>query len=243
MDESKVVEGVALIAHDQAAAIPPEGTTSLGLGAHSSAAMRRDHFHAKARQRQIERISVIGAIPDQAAREVRDKARIKGWGDQGDFVLCRRGGADGERKSSAVCHCHALRTFAPLGFSNATAPSFATMNAPSMKHSERSSPPRSLSSWPSASRTRSSVRSRTQRWKRRWQVWYGGYRSGKSAYCAPVLRIHRMPFITSRLLRQGRPRPSARRGNSPIKGPTTAHCSSVRCIAMSSCGTQRITGL
>lgn len=87
------------------------------------------------------------------------------------------------------------------------------MNVPSMKHSDKSSLPRVFKSRASASSTRSSVPSRAQRWKRRWQVghvWYGGYRSDRSAHCAPVRRIHRMPSSTARLLRQGRSRPSAR---------------------------------
>ena len=41
-----------------------------------------------------------------------------------------------------------------------------------------------------------------------------------------------MPLSTSRLSRQGRPRPSARRGISPISGSNTAHCSSVRSMAL-----------
>jgi hypothetical protein len=43
-----------------------------------------------------------------------------------------------------------------------------------------------------------------------------------------------MPFKTSRLLRHGRPRPSARLGISPTNGPNTAHCSSVSSIVPAS---------
>ena len=43
-----------------------------------------------------------------------------------------------------------------------------------------------------------------------------------------------MPFNTSRLLRHGRPRPSTRRGISPINGSKTAHCSSVKSIPTAS---------
>jgi hypothetical protein len=39
-----------------------------------------------------------------------------------------------------------------------------------------------------------------------------------------------MPFKTSRLLRQGRPRSPARRGMSPMSGSNTVHCSSIRSI-------------
>ena len=61
-----------------------------------------------------------------------------------DLVRRSRGGTSGERKTKTVCHCHELRTFAPLGRSHTSAPFFATMNVPSMKHSERSSLPRSF---------------------------------------------------------------------------------------------------
>ena len=133
----------------------------------------------------------------------------------------------GERKTSAVCNCHELRTLAPLGLSH-SAPSFlAITNIPSMKHSVRSSSPRVWRSSASASNKLHKTPSRTHCWNRRWQIWYGGNRSGKSSHRAPLLRTQRMPFITSRLSFQGLPRPSSRRGGSGIIGAMIAHCSSV----------------
>jgi hypothetical protein len=46
-----------------------------------------------------------------------------------------------------------------------------TTQVPSMKHSERSKPPRASRSSARASSTRESTPCLTQRWKRRWQVW------------------------------------------------------------------------
>ena len=46
-----------------------------------------------------------------------------------------------------------------------------TTKVPSMKHSERSKPPRASRSSARASSTRESTPCLTQRWKRRWQVW------------------------------------------------------------------------
>jgi hypothetical protein len=66
---------------------------------------------------------------------------------------------------------------------------------------------------------------RTHCWKRRWQVWYGGYFSGISRHCAPVPRIQRTPFSTARVSCHGRLRLSARRDGRST-GSTTAHCSS-----------------
>jgi hypothetical protein len=99
---------------------------------------------------------------------------------------------------------------------------------PSMKHSDKSMSPRSSKSRAKAWSTRSSTPERTHAWKRRWQVWYGGYRLGRSIQGAPVLSTHKMPSNTSRLLRQGLPLPSSRRGGSGMSGSRTAHCSSVR---------------
>ncbi len=104
------------------------------------------------------------------------------------------GGTCGERKTRTVCHCHEHQTFAPSGAVPRTRPFFASALVPSMKHSDRSSFPRSFRSRANASRMRSYVPSRTQRWNRRWHVWYGGYRSGTSAHWAPVRQIHGIPL-------------------------------------------------
>lgn len=54
------------------------------------------------------------------------------WFDKGDFMWASRSRVDGDRKTSAVCHCHELRTLAPLGFSNTGAPVFATTKVASI---------------------------------------------------------------------------------------------------------------
>jgi len=56
----------------------------------------------------------------------------------------------------------------------------------------------------------SSFLSLTHCWKRRWQVWDGGYFLGSSRHCAPVPKTHKIPLSTARVSCQGRPRPSAR---------------------------------
>ena len=259
MDETQVVERLALVTDDEAAEVPepsekpfdlpavsiaPERTSILRLGAHSSPAVWRDHLDAKRGQCHVEAVRVVGPISDEPLGHLVYEAGVEGRSDEGNLVRRSRGGTSGERKTSTVCHCHELRTFAPLGRSHACAPFFATTKVPSIKHSLRSNLPRSLRSCARASKTRSYVPSRTQRWNRRWHVWYGGYRSGRSAHWAPVRRIHKMPFNTSRLLRQGRPRPSARLGSAPISGSSTLHCSFVTSmVAVSSYGRQPTTHL
>jgi hypothetical protein len=101
---------------------------------------------------------------------------------------------------------------------------------PSMKHSVKSSLPRSLTSRTSARSTFSNTPARTHSWKRRWHVWYGGYRSGRSRQEAPVRIIHKIPFRISRSSTLGLPRPSARTLGLGSSAFTIAHCSSLRSI-------------
>ena len=189
MHETQVVERIshmALIADHEAAEvtepgeealnlpaapIPTERTPILRLGAHTSPAVWRDHLDTQCGQSRVKPVRVIGPIPDQSSREVVDKAGVAGRRDEGNLVRRSRCGTDGERKTKTVCHCQEFRPFAPLGLSHTFAPFLATTKVPSMKHSDRSIPPRAFRSVASASRTRSKAPSRTQRWKRRWQVW------------------------------------------------------------------------
>lgn len=189
--------------------------------------MRRDHLNSDCRQLLIKRVGIISFVTNHFLRLLLNQSVINGCADEFDLMgrsTCR---VNGDRKTSAVCHCHEFRTFAPLGLADSSAPFLADTNIPSIKHSERSNLPRDCKSSAKASKSLRKVPFLTQSWKRRWQVWYGGNRSGKSAHGAPVRKIQRMPLIISRLSRHGRPRPSLRRGISPSNGSMIAHCSSL----------------
>lgn len=244
MDETEEVVGVALVAHDQAtivaqpgeeslylpsALVPPQGSAVLSLL--PASAMWGYHLDALLSQLTVEPVRVVSLVSNQMLRKLLYELTGQRVSNKGDFVRASTRCASGERKTRTVCHCHDFRTFAPLGLANTRPPFFATTKVPSMKHSLTSSPPLSLRSLAKASSTPRMVPSRTQAWKRRWQVWYGGYLSGRSCQGAPVRRIHNTPLSTSRLSLQGLPRPSALLGSSPISGFTTAHCSSVKSIA------------
>src|SRR6185437_4847533 len=84
-------------------------------------------------------------------------------------------------------------------------------NVASMKLSARSRSPRSRIRFAKRRNTFCSRPSRTHCWKRRWQVWYGGYRSGISLQRDPLPNTHNTPLSTPRVSCQGRPRPSSRR--------------------------------
>lgn len=187
-------------------------------------AVRRNELYALRSELSIEAIAVISSVPDELVRRVVGKSLIESALDKGDFMRVSRRRVRGERNTSAVCHCHELRTLAPLGFAHCSAPFFATTNVASIKHSLKSSLPRLRKSSASASSTPRSTPDRTHCWRRRWQVWYGGKRSGKSCHRAPDRKIHKMPFNTSRSSRLGLPLPSDRLGGSGMSRSMIAHC-------------------
>src|SRR5512138_2486705 len=192
--------------------------------------VRGNELNASFVQSFIQRVAVIGSVTDQPAGFLFRKPLFQGVFHQGHFMRRSTANGYGERKTSAICHCHELCTFAPLGFSHPSAPFLAITKLPSIKHSVRSKPPRSFTSLTRARRTFSKTPFSTHSWNRRWQVWYGGYRLGISCQGAPVRKTHKMPFRIARSFTLGRPLPSARRLILGSNGSTLAHCSSLRSI-------------
>jgi hypothetical protein len=189
--------------------------------------VRGNHLDALLSQLRVQWVRVISLIAYESCRPFGNKTLKESFSDKGDFMRRSRFRVDREWKTSSVCHCHELRAFTALGLTNSPPPFFATMNVPSMKHSDKSISPRSRRSSAKASSTLRNVPSRDHCWNLLWQVWYGGNLSGKSCQRAPLLRIQSTPFITSRVSFHGRPLLSSRRGGSGISGPIIAHCSSV----------------
>ena len=188
--------------------------------------VRRNLLDVQFLQLFVERIRIICFVADDSSRSLISKSFRNSSFDQFDFVWRSTRRVNGERKTKAVCHCHEFRAFAPLGLSDCEPPFLAETKVPSIKVSDKSNLPRSSKSWAKVSNTLRSLPSLTHAWKRRWQVWYGGKRSGKSAQRAPDRRIHNTPFKTSRAGRGGLPRvwiSSFFLNNGAIK----FHCSSV----------------
>src|SRR5262245_8298117 len=211
-----------------AALISPENPLVLSLGFAAVGTMGRNQRNALRREALIERITVVGTIPNKSLGSSQRDALSEGSFDKGDLMWRSRSRVHGEWKTRSVCNNHELRTLAPLGLSHSEAPFFATSKVPSIKHSERSIFPRSSKSRASASRIACNTPWRIQLLKRRKQVEPEGKRSGRSVHAAPVRNTHRMPFMTARsLCTTGRPRPSARGSDFGINGSRIAHCSSV----------------
>lgn len=103
------------------AAIPPERPAILSAP-FTPAVVWRIHLHARFRQLVIEPVRVVGVVSNQA---------LQGFGhddlgqrplNQRHFVRRSAFRANGERKTSAVRHCHDLGPLATHGFPNARAP-------------------------------------------------------------------------------------------------------------------------
>ena len=209
-----------------ATAIAPQGPTILGF--EPLFPVRGYHFDAPIFcQFGVQLVTIIGFVAYQATRQFVGEARFKRCLDESHFMRRRACHVNGERKTSSVCHCHDLGALAALCFTNGTAPFFAGANVPSMKASRKSSLPRSRRSSANARSMASKTPSLRQRWNHLWQVWYGGYRSGRSFQCAPVLRIHKIPFKTARGSLTGLPWPIGPFCGSGNRGAKRSHCSFV----------------
>jgi len=210
--------------------VTPEFSSVLAVRSRAITTMRCDQLNSVLLGKKIvQRVAIIALIGNQSFRLLGHEAVLDRSLDQ--LLLMRRSARnpEGDRKTRAVCDCHELGPFADERSTNAIAPFFAPMKEASINVSSRPSCPRANKSSANAQRMPSSTPARCQRWKRRWQVWYGPYRAGRSCHGAPVRNTHNMPFRTCRASRQGLPRLSARRccPNS-TKGRIRSHCTSVR---------------
>jgi hypothetical protein len=178
----------------------------------------------------IQFIAVIGLIPNKPVRGICRKAAVNCRLHQRYFMGRSALNVSGDRKTSSVCDGHDLGALAALCLADSRTPFFAGTKVPSMKASRISIPPRSDRSSASSWTMRLKMPERAHCWNRLWQVWYGGYRGGKSFQGAPVRKIHNTPFRTSRGSRSFRPRGSLLGLSERIMGSIRIHCSLVSSI-------------
>jgi len=193
--------------------------------------MRGNHFNATIIQKPlIKSIAVIGLVANNAIRSILRKAAVDGGLNQRYLMGRSALNVSGDRKTSSVCDGHDLGAFAALCLADSKTPFFAGTKVPSMKASRISIPPRSDRSSASSWTMRLKTPDLAHCWKRRWQVWYGGYRGGKSFQGAPVRKIHNIPLRTSRGSRCLRPRGSLLGFAESTMGSIRFHCSLVSSI-------------
>ena len=186
-----------------------------------------DHLDAVfAGELLVEWVRVVGLVSDEPLWELVEEA--SGQNVFHKLALGRRSAFDryGERKTVTSGDSDDLGALAATGGADSKAPFLALANVASTKASSRFSLPCSCRRAASRFSASSNLPERTHCWKRRWQVWNGGYLSGSSRHCAPVPSTQNTPFNTARVSCHGRPRLSARRAPRNT-GSTTNHCSSL----------------
>lgn len=212
--------------------VAPKFAPVLAVPSCAITTMWRDQLNAMALGKKIvQSVAVIAPIGNQSLRLLGDETVLDGGIDQ--LLLMRRStrNPEGDRKTMAVRDCHELAPFADERSTNAIAPFFAPIKEASMKASSTSNWPRANRSSANAHRMPSNTPERCHCWNRRWAVWYGPYRDGKSCQGAPVRRIHNTPLSTRRGSLQRPPRRSGRCrccSSHFTKALTYSHCASVR---------------
>ena len=213
------------------APITSEFPAILGRELFASSAMRSNHFNATLLKKLlIKAIAVIGFVTHKLVRRIASKTAINSCLDKLYFMGRSAFHMSGDRKTTSVCDGQDLGAFAALCLADSKTPFFAGAKQPSMKASRISIWPRSYRSSTSSWAMRWKIPSRTHCWKRRWHVWYGGYRWGRSFQGAPVRKIHKMAFRICRESRGRRPLGSFFGVNDTIIGSIRLHCSFVSSI-------------
>ncbi len=220
--------------HDPATQIPPQFTAIFVAPFLVVLAVGRNQLDASLLQSLTQRVGVITTVSDYALGLLPRpsfRARDADFGERGfrKRNFCRRGTfqPNSQRKTLTVDQYHPLRSLAPLGFTDGSAPFFAGAKLPSRKVSSHWSSPSSSSAPSKARHAFSQTPSSSHCFNRRQQVAGEGNSSGRNRHAAPVCRIHRMPSKQARFGAHGRPRLSRRRFGSGSKGSISCHCSSV----------------
>lgn len=191
-------------------------------------AMGYNHFNtAFIAKLAVKFVTVVSLISYKLIRSIQGKAAINGISDQFHFVRRSAFNVSGDRNTRSVCDGHDLGAFAAFCLADSMTPFFAGAKLPSMKASRISIFPRLQRSSASSWAMRWKTPCRTHCWNRRWHVWYGGYRCGRSFQGAPLRKIHKIPFKTSRGSFGWRPLGSLEGLREEIIGSMRGHCSFV----------------
>jgi len=225
---SEVLEPGKQPLHFPSASIPPQFPPILSFRFLSPFSVRRYHFDITLfKQSLIQTVAVIRFVANKLIRSISGKTAVYRRINQFHFVRRSAFNVGGDRNTRSVCDGHDLGAFAALCLADSKTPFFAGAKDPSMNASRISIWPRSYRSSASSWAIRWKTPCLTHCWNRRWHVWYGGYRWGRSFQGAPVRSIHRIPLNTCLGSRGGRPLGSLGGVNFLIIGSIRFHCSLV----------------
>jgi hypothetical protein len=121
LDPSKVLQPGKQALDLSAVSIAPQRSAILSGRLPAVGLVRNNQFDALLAQPFIQRVTVIGSISDQSFRTFLGKTAFERSFDQSDFMRRSTFNGYGDRKTSAICHCHELCTLAPLGLSHPSA--------------------------------------------------------------------------------------------------------------------------
>jgi len=124
-------------------AIAAQGPSVVEAGTGAPAAMRGNQQHFLLEELLAQRVAVVSAVGNEPPRQFVDQSLLEGRAHQFHFGGRSSFCVDGDRKTMSVSNGHDFAALAPLGLANPGAPFLAAVKLPSMKHSDKSSPPRS----------------------------------------------------------------------------------------------------
>src|ERR1051326_3663304 len=158
LEESQIVLCMVFPAHHQASEVIKPGKKSLDFPALSvashpapiipravftSLAMRTDQENPGLKEQLLaQAIAVVGSVGNQPQGQFGHKALDKRGFHQSYFSGRSSLRVDGDWKTSRVSNDHDFTTLAAPGVAHFESPFFAGAKLPSIKHSERSKPPR-----------------------------------------------------------------------------------------------------
>ena len=178
----------------------------------------------------IKAVAIIGFIANKLIRRIAGKTTFDSCLDKLYFMGRSAFHVSGDRKTRSVCNGQDLGAFAALCLADIKTPFFTSAKQLSMKASRISIWPRSYRSSTSSFAMHWKIPNRTHCWNRRWHVWYGGYRWGRSFQGASVRKIHKMALRICRESCGRRPLGSFFGVNDTITGSIRLHCSFVSSI-------------
>ena len=135
MEHPEKVLGEALITHDDPPKILQPGKESFDLPSPSVASqratvlrplcpgppVRRNQFHATARQFRVQPVRLVGVVADETRRELADKSLRECGVNQSDFMLRATLDVDGNRAAVPIGDRHDLRPLPAFRLAHARA--------------------------------------------------------------------------------------------------------------------------
>src|SRR6188472_1547107 len=111
---SEVLQPSKQALHFPTSFVPSQDSPILGGRLLAVGFMWSDHLNSLLLQTRIERVTIIRPVTNQSFWLFFNEPLVQGVFHQLYFMRRSTSNGYGERKTSAICHCHELCTLAPL---------------------------------------------------------------------------------------------------------------------------------